>query len=422
MRMRLNILQPKLPQQRYSCHACGNCCRDFTVQLREEDIAQLNSQNWQSKLGQSPIVEFRGTKFLKQTKDGACIFWMDDGRCRIHAEYSFEEKPIACQMFPFSLTPVEGGAQLGINFACQSVLENKGADLQSHLPELQRMSHRLPEVEPRDRPPMLTKYLRATKLEVKAITKKLDDWLKQRQLPLAIRLDGLAWLVSSLSQAKLEHVRDDRFADLLDALTSALPDELSLLPIEKLSRGQHRMLRQAAFARTEDPKVGRVEKRGRVRVSVGQFRRSRQFASGRGIVPQIGEDWPSDVRFDALKNILPPEDAVELEAIDDLITRWLRATILGGRAWDAGFYAWPIVDGLHAMVLNIAVVGWLTHVHAAGEGNVYIDIKDVRAAVGRVDRSSGRAKWLGSRAELWRLKYLSRDHSLRGLVKEYSVV
>ena len=77
-----------MSEQRYSCHGCGNCCRDFTVQLREDDLRRLREQRWAERLGEPVIVEFRGQAYLRQRDDGACIFWMKDGRCRIHAEFA----------------------------------------------------------------------------------------------------------------------------------------------------------------------------------------------------------------------------------------------------------------------------------------------------------------------------------------------
>ena len=75
-----------LPSQRYSCHGCGNCCRDFTVQLREADLEKLRSQDWERTLG-DVTVEFRGRRFLAQRADGACVFLLEGGKCRIHAEF-----------------------------------------------------------------------------------------------------------------------------------------------------------------------------------------------------------------------------------------------------------------------------------------------------------------------------------------------
>ena len=40
-RVPLEILD--LKDQRYSCHGCGDCCRDFSVQLRDEDLDRLSN-------------------------------------------------------------------------------------------------------------------------------------------------------------------------------------------------------------------------------------------------------------------------------------------------------------------------------------------------------------------------------------------
>ena len=84
-RVRLAILD--LPEQRYSCHGCGDCCRDLSVQLRDDDLARLEQQGWERELGEPITVEFRGRRYLRQRPDGACLFLQDDGLCRIHAHH-----------------------------------------------------------------------------------------------------------------------------------------------------------------------------------------------------------------------------------------------------------------------------------------------------------------------------------------------
>ena len=97
----LPILSLPVREQRYSCHGCGNCCKDFTVQLRERDLQKLREQRWEERLGEPVTVEFRDRIWLRQREDGSCVFLQEDGKCRIHAEFGFAEKPTACQLFPF---------------------------------------------------------------------------------------------------------------------------------------------------------------------------------------------------------------------------------------------------------------------------------------------------------------------------------
>lgn len=415
-RIALPILTLAVAEQRYSCHGCGNCCRDFTVQLRDDDLARLADQGWAEKLGEPVTVEFRGVQYLRQRPDGACLFLMEDGRCRIHAEHGFQAKPIACQLFPFSLTPVEGQVAMGINFACQSVLENKGAGLKSHVRDLKRMARSLPEVIPAARPPMLTRTLRAQASEVIALTRHADRWLTRDDLDLATRLDGLAFVAQSLAAAQLENVRGARFGELLEVLFSAMPEELNFHPLEAPASQQVKLLRQAAFARTEDPKLTGIAARGRLRTVLSQLRRSGRFKRGKGASPHIAAGWPENIDLRAVETVGPAVDENVAAAIDELMTRYLRATILGGRAWGAGYYGWSMVEGLQALLLNVAVIGWLARLHAAGRGLEAVDLEAVRAAISRVDRTSGRAAWLGSPAERVRLKFLLMEDGLRRLV------
>jgi lysine-N-methylase len=420
--LNLPILVLPVKEQRYSCHGCGNCCRDFTVQLRAEDLAKLNQQGWEQKLGQPVTIEFRGTRYLRQRDDGSCIFLMDDGRCRIHAEFGFAAKPIACQLFPFSIMPTHDGLRMGINFACQSVLENKGATLTTHVNDLGRMAGELGELPVSQPPPMLTERLRAGGDEVESITAHIDQWLRRTDLGLPLRLDGLAWIVSSLAQAKLANVRGKRLDDLLDVLFTALPEELEHHPIEPAAPRQRKMLRRAVFARTEDPKLSTAAKQSRWRATIAQLLRERRFASGRGSSPRIGQGWPAQQPLQDVELVGAPRDLSEIAAMDDLMARFMRATILGGRCWGPGYYGWPIVRGLEALLLNVACIGWLARLHAAGRSLNAIDITAVRAALGRVDRSAGRAPWLGSAGETLRLSYLRLDDGLRRLLASYPLI
>ena len=302
----------------------------------------------------------------------------------------------------------------GLNFACQSVLENKGAELRTHAKELGRMAGELAELHAGAAapPPMLTQRLRASHSEEKSLVEHVDHWLQRDDLGLPGRIDGLAWVAQSLAKANLANVRDDRFDDLLDVLFGALPDELEHHPIAPPAARQMKLLRQAVFARTEDPKLSTIAKQGRLRITLAQLGRNRRFKSGRGLSPLIGVGWKR-APMETVSAIATASDSAHARAIDDLLTRWLRATILGGRAWGAGYYGWSMVDGLQALLLNAACVGWLARLHAAGEARSSLQIEDVRAALGRVDRTAGRAKWLGASAERLRLAYLIMDDGLR---------
>jgi hypothetical protein len=107
----------------------------------------------------------------------------------------------------------------------------------------------------------------------------------------------------------------------------------------------------------------------------------------------------------------------DADAIDELVTRWLRARLEGGRVWGSGAYGWSAVEGLAALALAVASVGWVARWHAAASGRSNVMVADMQAAVGRIDRTAGRAPWLGGAAERWRIAYLLRDNGMQRILR-----
>jgi lysine-N-methylase len=407
-----------VPGQRYSCHGCGNCCRDFTVQLRPADLEKLHAQGWEEKLGMPVTAEFRGVTYLRQREDGACVFLMEDGLCRIHKDYGFAEKPIACQMFPFVPVPDDRRTRVGISFACQSVRENKGAELGTHTPEIDRMTRAVPETRLATYTAMLADAMGAKDGELDTLAHAVDTHLSRGDLTFRDRFDGLAWVAASLGRAKLAEVRATRFRELVALLFSALPGELEHLPLEPVLAKQERLLRQAVYARLEDVQVNKAKAKGRWRTVFAQLLASRAFTRGKGRVPNVARGLLGDVTFDAIRAVPILGESPDRDAIEDLFVRYARGTIVGGRAWGAGYYGWPAVRGLQALVLNIACAAWLARALAASRGHEHVTIDDARDALGRVDRHAGRAPWLGSVGERLRLEYFRLDDGLRRIVRE----
>lgn len=414
----LTILMPRTVEQRYSCHSCAGCCHDFTVQLRAEDVARLKEQQWEQRLGQSPIVHFRGRDWLRQREDGACIFLIDDGLCRIHGEFGLEHKPLACQMFPFVLTPTDKGIQVGLSYACPSMINNRGAELSTHTEDVRRMARLVPEIQQaRQRPVMLNAKLDATGDEEQAVVRALERLLARVDLPMAERLDGAAWLTGMLRQARLENVRGKRLTDLLDLLVDSFEEEIAAAPPRWPTARQMKVLRQIVFAHVEDVKIGQVQGRGIGGRAITQFRRHLAFGRGRGTVPPVGRLWPALLRFEMVDGVAPATADKEIGAIDSLLLRYVRSRIIGGRAWGAGYYGFSIIAGLEALWMMLAATGWLARLHAGASGRRALTMADVQAALLRTDRAAGRAPWLGSRGEKLRLAWLVESAGIRSLVR-----
>src|SRR5690606_16469377 len=59
----------------------------------------------------------QGNRYLTRP-GGACTFLLDDNRCLIHAQFGFDAKPLACQLFPVVAVAVGDQVRLGISGAC----------------------------------------------------------------------------------------------------------------------------------------------------------------------------------------------------------------------------------------------------------------------------------------------------------------
>ena len=385
------------------------------MQLRAADAARIREQKWDLSMGGNPIVRFRGREYLRQRTDGSCVFLLADGRCRVHADFGFESKPIACQLFPYMLSPSEGSSRMGVSFACQSVIENKGALVNGQASDALRIALRgVPEVVAVSAGALLCRGRAAEAGELRALEDRLVRWIA-RDAPLAERIDGLAWIAQSLAAANLRAVRGQRMKDLVNLLFDALADELPHHPIDPPSARQVAMLQSAVFSRTEDPKPLSDGASGRVTSTLGQLRRSRVWRRGKKgvVVPHIGIGWSNRVTFGQVARVRSIDASKDHADCNELVTRWMRSSIEGGRIWGSGYYGWNAVDGLGAFMFAIASVGWLARFHAAGEGIDAPSIAGLRAAIGRIDRTAGRAAWLGGWVERARLAFLTRDDGLR---------
>lgn len=413
--MRLPVLLPQLSEQRYSCHGCGECCRDFTIELRGDDFERVAAQGWDAELGGPFWVEFAGRRWLRQRSDGGCVFLGEGGRCRIHARHGLEAKPLACQLFPFTFAPGPSHARVGVSFACTSVRRSVGADLASHRPDLLRMQSGLSEALEREQAPDLAQGLPGTLEEAAAVERGLDGWLSDARRAPQERLAGFAFLTQSIRNATLQRVRGERLGELMETLVTHTPAELEALEIPEPAPRAWRMLRQAIFARVEDPKIDALRRQGRLRAVLGQWRRSRAWASGRGPAPPIA-GWP-ELRLESVSQGPALFGGPDAAAIDELFRRWLRATLLGGRAWGPGLYGLPVQEGAGFVALNALCAAGLARMRAVAEGREHVTLEDASAAIGRVDRTSGRARWLGSRGERLRVQWLAQTGALLALAR-----
>ncbi len=99
---------------RHRCFGCGHCCTGHWIEVSTDEAAVVAVQAEALGVG-DPVVD-GGLR----VEAGRCVFLDDDMRCRIHAAFGGEHKPLTCQQYPFVAIDVGTEVRLGIDPGCTS--------------------------------------------------------------------------------------------------------------------------------------------------------------------------------------------------------------------------------------------------------------------------------------------------------------
>ncbi|MHC1564326.1 MAG: YkgJ family cysteine cluster protein [Candidatus Hecatellaceae archaeon] len=91
----------------WECHACGDCCTRYVVELKPQEYAQIAHA-----YGFSSVTVSAGKIYLKRRPDGSCLFLHNlNGRNLCGLQHL---KPEACRLWPFNPheAPVFGHPEL----------------------------------------------------------------------------------------------------------------------------------------------------------------------------------------------------------------------------------------------------------------------------------------------------------------------
>lgn len=132
-----------LPDERFSCRSCTECCRHQYVELfasEAERIARLAWPNDDPLHGVNGLSRHGGKSYLAHRADGACVFLnLGNGLCRIHERFGSEAKPMACRLFPFQIAQTFAGeGSISARYDCPTVRRNEGEPHEAALPLLRQ--------------------------------------------------------------------------------------------------------------------------------------------------------------------------------------------------------------------------------------------------------------------------------------------
>lgn len=194
-----------LPSQSFQCHSCGRCCRnswDIRVEpSARRDILASHAADAVTRSGFTPLIVLSdGSEAANRRQDGACVF-LDTGElCSLHAELGGARKPLACQLYPYSVTATPDGFFASLSFACPSVVAGQGGDLEANRMEL---SDLLRERGSAADAPQQVEVLAGRSISWTSY-RKLEDRLRQAFLPaqpVRSLLDAAVSIVKTLKQS-----------------------------------------------------------------------------------------------------------------------------------------------------------------------------------------------------------------------------
>jgi lysine-N-methylase len=420
--MNLPVILPEIKAQQWSCHGCTNCCRELVVHLTPRDRREIDRQDWGDKIGGPAYVKLGSQYVLNHAPNRACVFLDDAGKCRIHAAHGSEAKPLACQLYPFSLHRAATALRASLRFDCPSTGRNLGEKISSHGREVSRLARELDNTVPlmfagRPTATQLTGDRALSPAEEDALLERLDEWIRDTNVPFARRLVGMASITETLAAAKLSEFDEDRFIELVTLLFDDLPaavDDVLSSALPPPTARQLRLLRMTIFAHCEFVRFEQARQGffASLRYRWGQLSRARRFASDDGTIPALWEGCRPVHHSDVSR----PSTASLQRGADELLTRYIRARLQGRTAYGAGYYGVPWVDGLRALSLAICSVGWLSSYAAYQEERKVAEIDDFVRAVAVVDRNAGRSPELGARTAILRGRYLSANQGIIRLI------
>jgi lysine-N-methylase len=408
--------------QNWDCHGCGECCREYEVHVTDAERERIAAQGWESDpaIGKLPLFVRAGSWWRPRWRlntrpgDDACLFLNEEGRCRIHAKFGSTAKPLACQVYPFTLTPAGDHWRVGMRFACPSAADNLGRPATAHAADLKAYSRGLEEREGvRERsnaPPALQVGQRVPWADLERLTDVLVAILDHNDRPLEFRLRQCLALSALCRQAKFETVTGPRLSEFLELLTHSLngdvePDPAKLGPPGWVGRMLFRQALAIYARRDTGPRRG-LSRHGRLALLWAAWR----FARGAGRVPRVHGLLPATT-FEQLEQ---PSGSLP-EAAARLLERYYRVKVTSYQFFGPTNFNMSFWEGLESLLLTFPATLWLSRAFTDRPRE-----KAVSQALRIVDDNFGYNRLLGSQRQRFGVRTLAAHGELARLIAWYA--
>lgn len=413
--------------QNWDCHACGDCCTDYVVPVTAAERQRIEQQGWSALpefqstplfIRSSPWWKFwRRTYRLNQGPGHRCIFLNDKKLCRIHDQFGFETKPLACRLYPYILVPAGEQWRVSMRYACPSAVANKGRPLSSQSEEIAGMAREMETWGDFPRrgsllhlpPPPLSRH------------QALDwpDWQQMINLFIATlrdphdafprRMLRCLALMRVLKSAKLSELQGKRFQEFLRVMSPAVDADVPR-QLERMAGPGWigRVLFRSSLAlylrKDSGVRIG-VAKKGRLALVLSTLR----MVLGQGQVPLLQGGLP-DQSFAQVEEPLGELHPASLEALE----RYYEVKLDSGQFCGRMYYGMPVWEGFTALAMTLPIIFWTARLfRRLGQP------ESVFKAISVVDENFGYHPLLGSRRQRLALGILESRQELDRLIAWY---
>lgn len=423
--MKLEYHAEILRRQNYSCNCCGQGCRSFLVPVRAAEREAIEKQgDWRGelKVGELFVRHRAAGKWgygLAKRADGRCVFLDEDNLCLIHKSYGLRAKPLACQLYPFVLTPFGGRLKVGLRFDCPAVCRSEGRELMGYRKELKQLSREMvgPGWEEAGAATEIYRGRKITVEQAEAVNEAVLKILDSEAVGLADRLQWLWGFVEHLRMMKWGRVGEEDFGELVEMFRRGVFAEQQRGEVRREAvRGRGRkMLGQILFILTQPTTIITSEKEGWWKQLGKRLEMNRQMKRlGRpvGPLPKIQPSWPECELGDLEESFgdWPKE-------VEEMLSRYLTCRVGSMGYFGSAFYGYSMTEGIESLLLGMVTVGWVMRVAAVKAGRRQVELADAQEAVMMIDGNMGYATALGFGPGRLRLRYL-REH-LEGFINRY---
>jgi lysine-N-methylase len=410
--------------QNWDCHEGGNCCKEYQVTLSEDEHQRIAAQGWDQDpdLAETPLFDAVGRGAARRWQlhrgdDGSCVFLNEQGRCRIHARFGAEAKPLPCRLYPFILVPAGDHWRVGLRFACPSAAASKGRPLAEHDRDLKEFAALLARREglsgnPSEAavlPPRLHGRQRVAWPDLLRIAQAVLDLVRDPSDRVERRLRKCLVLADLCRQAHFERLNSGQLTEFLKVVSAGLDaetpaDPASLPPPGWVGRVLFRQI-VALFARKDQGPHRGLASQGRMAL----LRAAWRFAQGRGPVPRVNAYLPETTfeQIETQTGRLSPE-------AEQLLERYYSVKAASLQFCGATNFGIPFWEGLEMLTATYPVIVWLTRALARP------GIEGLLLAIGLVDDHFGFNRILGSARQRLAFRLLTRTGELPRLIAWYS--